>query len=232
MCNEAFLASYPQASGIFLPYLVDHSPSILVIPNGVKRKKRAFRFINHLTGKLEFLNTVTQVVSKLKILKKDLNKLNRANGTVFTKLKGLRDKLKQCQVAVDSDPHNVVLMNNATNTLLGYEAAKHDELVLLQQKVKIQWLIEGDKNTKFFHSVLKSRIKKSMVDNICDENGSRFSGDQLRLLMRKKDAMFDIVDNKASGPDGYSSLFFKKACNIVGPDVCVAVKEFFKTENY
>ncbi|XP_071695551.1 uncharacterized protein [Rutidosis leptorrhynchoides] len=183
MCNEAFLARYPQASATFLPYLVsDHSP-ILVIPNGVQRKKRAFRFMNHLAGKDEFLNIVAQVwdtqirshmmfqvVSKLKLLKKKLNKLNWANGNVFTKVKVLRDKLKQSQVAIDLDPHNISLRNTATNTLLEYEAANQDELILLQQKVKIQWPSEGDKNTKFFHSVLKSRVQKSKVDNICDAN--------------------------------------------------------------
>ncbi|GJV15595.1 RNA-directed DNA polymerase, eukaryota, reverse transcriptase zinc-binding domain protein [Tanacetum coccineum] len=40
-------------------------------------------------------------------------------------------------------------------------------------------------------------------------------------------ALFDIGDNKASGPDGYSSVFFKKACNIIRKDVCEAIKDFF-----
>nr|KAJ0193875.1 hypothetical protein LSAT_V11C800388240 [Lactuca sativa] len=42
-----------------------------------------------------------------------------------------------------------------------------------------------------------------------------------------KSALFDIDDDKAPGPDGYSSKFFKKAWRIVGDDFCVAVKEFF-----
>ncbi|GJV16133.1 putative reverse transcriptase domain-containing protein [Tanacetum coccineum] len=41
-----------------------------------------------------------------------------------------------------------------------------------------------------------------------------------------KDALFSIDDNKASGPDGYSSMFFKAAWNVVGQDLCSAVKEF------
>ncbi|GJT10088.1 zinc finger, CCHC-type containing protein [Tanacetum coccineum] len=43
-----------------------------------------------------------------------------------------------------------------------------------------------------------------------------------------KEAMFDIESNKASGPDGYTSEFFKKAWDVVGNEVCLAIKEFFK----
>ncbi|KHN39948.1 Retrovirus-related Pol polyprotein LINE-1, partial [Glycine soja] len=34
-------------------------------------------------------------------------------------------------------------------------------------------------------------------------------------------------NNKALGPDGYNTLFFKKAWNIIGDDIFVVVNEFF-----
>lgn len=43
-----------------------------------------------------------------------------------------------------------------------------------------------------------------------------------------KDAMFGIEDEKAPGPDGYSSRFFKAAWGIVGGEVCKAVRDFFQ----
>ncbi|GKC30130.1 RNA-directed DNA polymerase, eukaryota, reverse transcriptase zinc-binding domain protein [Tanacetum coccineum] len=44
-----------------------------------------------------------------------------------------------------------------------------------------------------------------------------------------KDAIFGIRNAKAPGPDGYTSMFFKKSWDIIGGDVCGAIKEFFKS---
>ena len=41
--------------------------------------------------------------------------------------------------------------------------------------------------------------------------------------------MFDIDGNKAPGPYGYTYTFCKKVWSVVGMEVCMAVKEFFKT---
>ena len=42
-----------------------------------------------------------------------------------------------------------------------------------------------------------------------------------------KNALFSINNSKAPGPDGFSSLFFKRAWSIIGNDVCEAVADFF-----
>ncbi|GKA64421.1 secreted RxLR effector protein 161-like protein [Tanacetum coccineum] len=45
------------------------------------------------------------------------------------------------------------------------------------QKAKIKWLSEGDQNTPYFHSILKSRKHERRIDRICDENGKSYDGD-------------------------------------------------------
>nr|GEV34469.1 hypothetical protein [Tanacetum cinerariifolium] len=42
-----------------------------------------------------------------------------------------------------------------------------------------------------------------------------------------KVTLFDIDNNKAPGPDCFSSCFFKKAWEFIGHDVCDDIKEFF-----
>lgn len=44
-----------------------------------------------------------------------------------------------------------------------------------------------------------------------------------------KAALFGIDNNKAPGPDGYSSLFFKSAWSVVGEDFCAAVQDFLSS---
>ncbi|XP_011101873.1 uncharacterized protein LOC105179912 [Sesamum indicum] len=45
-----------------------------------------------------------------------------------------------------------------------------------------------------------------------------------------KQAVFDIAEDKAPGPDGYSSGYFKAAWPVVGEEVTRAVLDFFTTE--
>ncbi|KAL2230866.1 UNVERIFIED_CONTAM: hypothetical protein Sindi_1681000, partial [Sesamum indicum] len=42
-------------------------------------------------------------------------------------------------------------------------------------------------------------------------------------------AVFDIAEDKASGPDGYSSGFYKAAWPVVGAEITEAVLHFFNS---
>ncbi|GKC87726.1 putative RNA-directed DNA polymerase, eukaryota, reverse transcriptase zinc-binding domain protein [Tanacetum coccineum] len=42
-----------------------------------------------------------------------------------------------------------------------------------------------------------------------------------------KEVMFDIIDDRAPGPDGYTSAFFKKGWDVVDEDICNAIQDFF-----
>jgi len=65
-----------------------------------------------------------------------------------------------------------------------------------------------------FTRKLSSQKAESMVHNV--------TNDEIRK------AMFSIGENKAPGPDGFSSAFFKGAWDVVGPDICLAIHEFFR----
>ncbi|GKC42596.1 hypothetical protein Tco_1060318, partial [Tanacetum coccineum] len=138
-------------------------------------------------------------------MKLHMRRLNKRNGNVFEKAKFLKTKLERVQKSLDKDPHNALLREEKMVYSRAYTDVVLDEEKLLKQKTKIEWLKEGDHNTAYFHKVLK---------------GGPILDKEIRA------AMFDIKDDKAAGPDGFTSKFFKKAWAIVGPDVCYAVREF------
>ncbi|GJV29248.1 RNA-directed DNA polymerase, eukaryota, reverse transcriptase zinc-binding domain protein, partial [Tanacetum coccineum] len=83
---------------------------------------------------------------------------------------------------------------------------------------------------------LFDKVKK--LKSSLDEIQTRMEDDPTNVTLREqgednvsymeiKEAIFDINDNKAPGPDGFTAKFFKKAWDTVGNDVFKAVKEFF-----
>ncbi|KAL2237629.1 UNVERIFIED_CONTAM: hypothetical protein Sindi_0954600 [Sesamum indicum] len=89
----------------------------------------------------------------------------------------------------------------------------------------------------FYHSLLCGERRRAVID-------LRFLRPWARHLLSEEDAssllvpftpvdvkqaVFDIDEDKAPGPDGYSSGFFKAAWPIVGHEVSSAVLDFFNT---
>ncbi|GJT97230.1 RNA-directed DNA polymerase, eukaryota, reverse transcriptase zinc-binding domain protein [Tanacetum coccineum] len=227
MVNDEFLGKFDQADGMFLPYLIsDHSPAMLIIPDKIAKRKKSFR-----------------VVQKLKQLKRPLNNLNWNNGNIFEKVVILKEKLKKAQSDVDADPFNNAKREIASHLFEEYTVAAEDEIKLFHKKVKIHWLKAGDRNNAFFYRILKARKHKSRVESICGEDGKSYEGNEVpnqyltpeeaeEMVREVTDAeikavLFDINFSKAARPDGYSACFYKKSWQIVGKEICLAVKEFF-----
>ncbi|GKB31530.1 RNA-directed DNA polymerase, eukaryota, reverse transcriptase zinc-binding domain protein, partial [Tanacetum coccineum] len=212
--NEAFISKYSQAYAIFLPYLIsDHCPVVLALPSTLQFKKKSFRFANFVTGKEEFRS----------IVKEQWGSVQEG------------DKLKDIQIKIDKDPTDKGLREEESKTLHDYSNALDDEEKLLYQKAKIKWLSLGDRNNSYFHRALKSR-KSSLVRKIDDMEElikTRLDENEALSMIHDvsdaeiKKAMFQIEDNKAPRPYGFSSHFYKRTWDLIGEDVCKAVQEFF-----
>ncbi|GJY57545.1 hypothetical protein Tco_0456660 [Tanacetum coccineum] len=92
------------------------------------------------------------------------------------------------------------LKKECCEVLNEYNEAMKEEEKFLYQKTRVEWLKEG-KNTAFFHKVLKGRKHKGRIMSICDE---KCKSNMINEVSDEeiKDALFDIEDDKASGPDG------------------------------
>ncbi|GKC32324.1 RNA-directed DNA polymerase, eukaryota, reverse transcriptase zinc-binding domain protein [Tanacetum coccineum] len=187
------------------------------------------------------------LAKRLKNKKRHLRDLNKKNENVYEKVKVLRAELKKVQEELDKDPHNSRLREDEMLINCAYRNAAMDEEKVLKQKTKVEWLKEGDQNSAYFHNLLKGRLNKSRIIFLGTED-EIFSIEEPEELFTKKiddqsalhtirevsndeakAALFDIDDDKALGPDGFTSKFFKDSWETVGMDLCDVVKEFFKS---
>nr|GFB77806.1 hypothetical protein [Tanacetum cinerariifolium] len=147
--------------------------------------------------------------------------------------KFLKTKLKRVQQCFDKDPYNALLREEELIYSKAYHDADVDEKRLLKQKSKIVWLREGDHNSTYFYWALKGRVSKSRIEVVKDYDGDGedvfpiedynglfvkkldliISTSMIRLVLDEeiRDAMFGIKDDKAAGPDRFTSKSFKKA---------------------
>nr|GEW15251.1 hypothetical protein [Tanacetum cinerariifolium] len=92
---------------------------VVKIPNAVNTSKRAFKFSNFITEKIEFLpivkeervknikgHTMYKVVKKMKLLKAKLKQSCWKNENVFTRVVNLKGKLNESQKEVDQNPQS------------------------------------------------------------------------------------------------------------------------------
>ncbi|GKC64228.1 hypothetical protein Tco_1096826, partial [Tanacetum coccineum] len=151
------------------------------------------------------------------------------------------DNLDRLQTNLDKDPSNVSLREDEAATVIAFIEALVIEEKFLKQKAKIAWLKEGDSNSAYFHKAIKSRISQSRIDVVTVSEGVVFQNDDVAKAFishyevflgqpaakRLKRLYFFMGNDKSSGPDGFTTAFFKDTWDIIGPDVTRAVYEFF-----
>ncbi|GJR27547.1 hypothetical protein Tco_1103779 [Tanacetum coccineum] len=220
--NLDFVDTYQGAYAIFQPYRIsDHSPSVLKIPSLTCTKPRPFKFYNFLAHKgrfLELLNT-------------------HWNASIVGH--SMFQDLDEVQKALDRNPSNSDISGEEAVYVQAFDEAKIDEERFLRQKAKIDWLegeVTGSGVSVVFVSHYESFIGSSLECDLLNTEGlfnKKFlDGSNMQIIRpimnaEIKTAMFDIGEDKASGPDVYTSMFLKKGRDVVGADVCKAIHDLF-----
>nr|GEV00511.1 RNA-directed DNA polymerase, eukaryota [Tanacetum cinerariifolium] len=100
------------------------------------------------------------------------------------------------------------------------------------QKAKIQWAIEGDENSKFYHGIINRKranlsIKGIMVDGewlskfLIPKSSKLDQAADLEIPITRDEIRTDVWncgDNKSPGPDGFTFEFFRKFWDVIGAD--------------
>ncbi|XP_057791059.1 uncharacterized protein LOC131008183 [Salvia miltiorrhiza] len=146
-----------------------------------------FRFLDMWALHPDFLQTVERswvmetdivcpiykVMAKLKRLRHELRNWNKSTfGNVDTMLMNTQQKLLDIQMQIASDGYTEYLFDKELAAQAKINTALCRKNSLLQQKSRISWLKDGDRNTNFFHAMLKYRKKPHIISHL-EVNGEQ-----------------------------------------------------------
>lgn len=121
--------------------------------------------------------------------------------------------------------HDLIKRNKRRNSILAIQ----DEL---GNNISDGKLIV-DKFVEHYKKLLGTSVTRSPLNLDTLNDGAKITHEQWPKLIEEvdmnevRDALFDIENEKAPGPDGYGSYFFKSSWSIIAKDVFDAVNEFF-----
>ncbi|KAL0295750.1 UNVERIFIED_CONTAM: hypothetical protein Sangu_3186100 [Sesamum angustifolium] len=205
--NDAWLGHWPCSHYHCLNARTsDHSP-LVIRGDTVSHTVSMFRFDNYLTMSSEFITSV-QNIWRHQIAGTNMYAVTR-------KLRALKQVFRTLRKKKGDLSLNVKLAAE----FLGHASTKG----------KIQWLKGGDQCSRIFFRKVAMRRASKKVFQIANEAG--------RTLTEQDEVVDEFVsfyqrllgEDKAPGPDGYSSGFYKAAWPVIGDEVVKAILEFFTT---
>ncbi|GMP24335.1 hypothetical protein CsSME_00001633 [Camellia sinensis var. sinensis] len=161
----------------------DHCP-IMLIDDERDWGPKPFRFINAWSSHPSFSLFVAKVwdefriigkaghvlFQKLKMLKVELKKWNlEVFGNLAIKLKNAEEELVELDIVAEN--RGLVAAEKARRRQVRGEVWKLSKMVewLWQQKSRVNWTINGDKNTRFFYIMASSRRSRNSINSITVE---------------------------------------------------------------
>ncbi|XP_055835240.1 uncharacterized protein LOC129903721 [Solanum dulcamara] len=114
---------------------------------------------------------------KMKRLSNTLSRWSRMQfGDIYAKVKEYEAKVRQAE-------EDLILLNSeecrANLYAINAEYIRYLKLEdsMLKQKTQLQWFKEGDKNSKYFHAIIRGRRRKLFIHRIQNDEGNWLQGD-------------------------------------------------------
>ncbi|GKB20293.1 RNA-directed DNA polymerase, eukaryota [Tanacetum coccineum] len=188
LVSDGLLSVFPHLSGICLDrHLSDHRPILLreVIfdygpsPFRVYHSWLNFQDFDKMVLEtwnnidIDDRNKMVRFKKKLQILKKKIRLwVNDYRKKQSGHLEELRSNLRDIDKELDQGGTNEVILQRRLEILKNLHDINSANARDYMQKAKIQWAIEGDENSKFFHGIINRKranlaIKGVMVDDPC-----------------------------------------------------------------
>ncbi|KAH0702373.1 uncharacterized protein [Solanum tuberosum] len=169
----------------------DHAPILLTCGQKTEVTRRPFRFLKFWSEHAEFQQIVKdnwvseeadvfiRLKQKMKKTKTALSNWSRVTfGDIFKQLSIREEIVRVKEVLFETSPttENRKILQKAQAELKMYV---HFEEEYWRQKAGIQWFTEGEKNTRFFHSLVRGRRKRLSINRIQSKEGVWVEGEEL-----------------------------------------------------
>ncbi|WJX32857.1 hypothetical protein P8452_21136 [Trifolium repens] len=104
---------------------------------------------------------------KLKILKEKLKEWNKSTfGDIHNNVKVSEQNLQNIQHQIDLNGHNDSLMQQEKLAHISLDSALDLEECFWKEKARVNWHLEGDRNTGYFHRIAKIRNTTKLINAI------------------------------------------------------------------
>ncbi|XP_019157169.1 PREDICTED: uncharacterized protein LOC109153759 [Ipomoea nil] len=171
----------------------DHSPLLVAIEPHIRIGRKQFSFLNVWCEHEQFLGIVKKVWSeevvgnsmyrfatKLKKTKRVLKNWNwEVFGNIFEKVKLLEERVRVCEEVLQGCV--------SEGNMLEYKKAQAElqkqvriEEGFWQQKAHSQWVVDGERNSKYFHGIVRERRRKQFIHKIRGDGG-QWESEQERI---------------------------------------------------
>ncbi|KAF7839972.1 RNA-directed DNA polymerase [Senna tora] len=181
LVNTEWRLKFPEATVTHLPkYKSDHCPLwIRSNPRAeVKRNNRPFRFLAAWTLNDSFSNVVKEAWARdrdwgsaVREFYPLINEWNReVFGNIHSRKAKLQNRLQGLHKAIASRP-SPYLCRVQNEVWKEYEAVLDEEESLWKQKSRHQWVVQGDRNTRFFHISTLVRRKRNKIEGLKTTDG-------------------------------------------------------------
>ncbi|KAL9663301.1 hypothetical protein QQ045_028141 [Rhodiola kirilowii] len=266
MGNEAWFNSFGSASAVFLPPgISDHCP-VIVSWGEESRKKSSFRYCNFWEDLEGYQDKVSQCWNSswncrnlfaFQAKLKSMKVMMKMQFVICTRgmekrVEELRKELGEAQQLVEKSPGDQALIQKEQDLVKDFRKLKEHQSLFYQQRSKIQWLQEGDSNSKFYHSFLKGRRSKNNISLVKDADGCIHT--DLRSIKSEFVNYFKTIlaESKSCRPIESSVIqrgnviadsqcrplileatdveicFYRKNWNLIGKELCAAVRHCLK----
>ncbi|OIT39211.1 hypothetical protein A4A49_28977 [Nicotiana attenuata] len=149
-----------------------------------------FRFLNCWVNIEGFFDIVkeswnTEVIgnpmwilqSKLKALSKKLSQWSRKEiGDINDAVTNWEDKIQELE-DIDIEDNSEKSREDVNMAHAHYIRWLNRQESMLKQKSQVKWFEEGEKNTKYFHSILREKRRRQQVNRIKNSRGKWIKGD-------------------------------------------------------